>query len=273
MKKTVFLLLVILSVIALFVRFALPFLSQLFGYQEKSGLKITSTPEATVYINGKEVGKTPYQDENLQVAEYNVELQADSASWQSEVSLSNGTMAVINRELAPSAASSSGEILTLNPGRGVVVVSTPSGAGVEIDGQPAGKTPLSVSSLSSGEHTFILSHDGFLKRSIRASIPDGLALNIAVDLAVSELDLGVLPTPAVQVPVKLVVKQTSTGFLRLRDQPSTAGKELAQISSGEVLTEEEELSGWVKVQTDEQSSPSGKGVEGYVSAAYVSKLP
>lgn len=259
-------LLVFLSAIALFVRFALPLLSQLLGYQEKSGLKITSIPEATVYINGKEVGKTPYQDENLQVAEYNVELQTDQASWQSKVDLTNGTMAVINRELALSAASSSGEILTLNSGRGVVITSTPSSSGVEIDGQPAGKTPLSVSSLSSGEHTFILSHDGFLKRSIRASIPEGMALNIAVDLAISELDLGTLPTPAVQTPVKLVIKQTSTGFLRLRDEPSTAGKELAELSSGETLTEEEELSGWVKVQTD-------KGVEGYVSSAYVSKLP
>lgn len=264
MKKTAFLLLIFLSFLALFIRFVLPSLSHILGYQSKAGLKITSLPEASVFVNGKEVGKTPYQDENLKVEEYQVELKAGDASWQSKIKLINGTMAVINRELATSMASSSGEILTLDKGSGVIITSTPSSAEVEIDGRLVGKTPLSVSTLVSGEHTFLLSHDGYLKRNIRASLPDGLALTINVNMAISEINLGVLPTPEIKAVTKMVVKQTPTGFLRMRDKPSVSGKEVAKLSSGDNLILIEDLSSWVKVQTD-------KGIEGYVSAIYIQK--
>lgn len=264
MKKTAFLLLVFLSFLALVIRFVTPPLSHLLGYKEKAGIKITSIPQAMVFINGKEVGQTPYQDENLKVEEYRVELKAGDAQWQSKVKLTNGTMAVVNREISASAASSSGEILTLDKGSGVVITSTPSSSDVEIDGKEAGKTPLSVSSLPPGEHTFLLSRDGYLKRNIRASLPDGLALIMDVNLAISEIDLGDLPTPKVAAVVKMTVKQTSTGFLRLRDQPSTRGKEIGRLSSGDTVTLVEELSGWYKVKTD-------KEVEGYVSSSYVEK--
>lgn len=234
------------------------------GYQAKAGLKITSTPEAAVLVNGEEVGKTPYEDSNLLVGEYLIKLTTDKAVWQSKVRLTKGTVAVINRDMGESIASSSGEILSLDRGTGVFVTSTPEGAGVEIDGRQYGRTPVLAADLKPGEHTFLLSHDGYLKRSIKATLPEDLALNLDVSLAIAEMDLGSFTLPKEEAVTKLRVKQTPTGFLRVRDDPSTKGVEVGRASVGDNLTLIEELPGWYKVRMED-------GTEGYVSAAYIQK--
>lgn len=220
MRRTVFLILVFISILILIV-LAGGFLSdKILHVVSKGGLKITSLPNnAQVYINDKLVGPTPYTDEGLQIGEYRVKIASGSAVWQGQVQVNEGTLSVVNREISESQASSSGEILTLNTGAGAVVTSTPSGADVEIDGKVVGQTPLSLSSLTAGDHTFTLSHDGYLKRSIRAFVPDKLKLNLDVDLAISEVDLSTVVAPPVQAEQQLVVKSTPTGFLRVRDKP------------------------------------------------------
>lgn len=264
MKKVFFITLILISCLALALKFGFKPLSQMLGYQTKAGIKVTSTPEATVFINGLEAGKTPYQDENLKVGEYEVKLVSGEAVWQNKVSLNAGTLSVVNRELGTNIASSSGETLILNPGKGIVITSTPNEAEVEIDGKIFGKTPLSVVSLEFGEHTFILSHDNYLKRSIRAVSPKDLLLHLDVDLAVAEVDLSNISTPVITEPVKLAVKKTPTGFLRVRDKPSLAGKEIAKVSDGDILTQISTSGSWIKVQLEDNT-------EGYVSSTYVQK--
>lgn len=266
MKKTVFLILVLLSIFLLSVRIGLNPILERLGYQSRAGLKVTSIPESAVAVNGKEMGMTPFEDDNLPVGEYLVKLTAGKAEWQGKVKLTQGTMAVINRELGENLASSSGEVLSLDKGGGAAITSTPEGATVEIDSQAVGQTPLWISNLAVGEHTFILSRDGYLKRSIKASLPPDLSLNLDVTLAVAETSLESISIPQDEASVRLVVKQTSVGFLRLRDRPSTQGREIGRVSSGEGLTLVEESGGWDKVKTD-------NGTEGYVSAQYVQKQP
>ncbi|RJP47745.1 MAG: PEGA domain-containing protein [Armatimonadetes bacterium] len=264
MRRSIFVTLVSISVVILLIRFTFEPLANLFGFQVKSGIKITSLPEAVVAINGDEVGRTPYQDENLQVGEYNVKLTADQSVWQGRVTLNKGTLSVVNRELAPTIASSSGEILTLYPGKGVVITSTPGEASVEVDGKFYGKTPLSITDLISGEHSFLISHDSYLKRSIRASLPENLSLHINVDLAVSEADFTQITTPVVETLKEVTVKQTPVGYLNVRSKPSASGIKIGQVKPGDKLVLLEELSGWMKVRL-----PDAK--EGYVSSQYVQK--
>lgn len=264
-KKSIAYLIVVLSILILIARFGSQPLSQLLGYQDKAGIKITSTPDAMVSVNGASVGKTPYQNESLKPGNYTLRLEENGAFWEGMASLTSGTLSIVNRELSPSVASSSGEILTLEPGVGAVIVSNPAEAVVEIDGQSYGKTPLSVSSIPPGDHTFVLSHDNYLKRSIRVVLPQGMSLHIAVDLAVYEADLGTsLPAPAVSTSNKLVVGKTPTGFLRVRNKPSVLGVEVGRLSTGDTVVEIEDTSGWVKIRMD-------NGTEGYVSSQYVQK--
>lgn len=264
MKKILIWLLILLSIVVLLIRYSSKIGEVLLNVKQRGGISILSTPtDATVYLDDKQVGKTPFEDKNLDIKKYTVKIEKDSGVWQGIVRLIPQTMLIINRDLASEQASSSGEILTLDKGRGITVVSNPSDTEVEIDGKSYGKTPLSVN-IQSGEHTILLSHPNYLKRSIKAVLPAGFNLTVTVDLALSEADLTAISAPVVTQTPEVLVKQTPTGFLRVRDQASLNGKEIAKVNVGEKLVLLEELAGWDRVRLP-------NGIEGFVSSSYVEK--
>lgn len=264
MRKALLWILILLSFVVLTVRYNSKIGELVLGIKPKSGISITSIPEeATVFLDEKEVGKTPYEDKNLDVKEYVVKLEKDKASWQGRVKLTAQTLTIVNRDLAEDQASSSGEILTLDRGRGVTIVSNPSNSEVEIDGNVSGKTPISIN-LAPGEHTILVSHPNYLKRSFLANLPENFNLTVSVDLALSGADLTTIATPVITQTPEVVVKETPTGFLRVRDKASLTGKEIAQVKPGDKLILLEELTGWDRVRLAD-------GTEGFVSSSYVEK--
>ena len=263
MKKTIIWLLVIISLIALFLRFSNKLAELFLGIKQTSGISVLSQPsEATVYLDGKEVGKTPFEDKNLDVKDYTVRLEKGEAGWQGKVKLTPGTMSIVNRDLAKEKSQSAGEILTLDRGTGITVISNPSDADVEIDGKSLGQTPITIN-INSGEHVVLVSHANFLKRSIRTNLPNNFNLVVFTDLALSEADLTTISTPVITETLEVVVKQTPTNFLRVRDKPNLLGKEIARIKPGDklILLEEGE---WDRVRLPNDT-------EGYVSSVYVEK--
>jgi uncharacterized protein YgiM (DUF1202 family) len=232
--------------------------------------QVDSNLKAKVLIGGQEVGETPYTDSNLQEGELLIgllPLQESSISakpWQGYVKLNPGTLTVINRNLEPTAQAASGEVITLEKGKGVTVISTPPEAEVEVDGVIAGRTPVTLSDLVAGDHQFILSKENFVKRSIRAKVVEGYNLILTVDLAIAEADLTKLPTIPISATAQVVVKSTPTGFLRVRSTASANGQEVGQVKPGDVLTMVEEIPNWYRVRLSD-------GKEGFISAAYASK--
>lgn len=264
MKKTLVWVLILISLMALLLRFSSKIAATFLGVKPTSGLSVLSQPQdATVFLDNQEVGKTPYEDKNLEAREYTVKLQKDNASWEKKVKLNAGTVTVVNRDIASDSASSAGEVLTLEEGRGLTIISSPSESDVEIDGKSAGKTPFTAN-LDAGEHTVLVSHPNYLKRSIRANLPSDFNLTLSVDLALSEADLTVISTPVITQTPQVVVKQTPTGFLRVRDKSHLNGKELAQVKPGDILILLEEQGAWDRVRLSD-------GTEGFVSSSYVEK--
>lgn len=269
MRKIIIALLIFLGIIGILLRYGYPILVERLGLQGRAGIKIDSNPKTSVYINGQKVAQTPFQDENLKEGEYLVELKVDEASssaqgWKGYVGLNAGTLSVVNREIGESQVNSSGEVITLASGSGVTIISTPTEATVLVDGVERGRTPLSISSLPSGEHQFIISHDNFLNRSIRANLVDGYNLKLNVDLALSEADLTQISSPPITANVELTVKKTPTGFLNVRQSASINAKVVVQVKPGDKLVLLEELPNWNRVRTSD-------GKEGFVSSAYVEK--
>ncbi len=182
MKKTLIWSLVFLSIIILMIRFSSKIAESLFGIKQTGGISVLSQPiGATVTLDGKQVGQTPYEDKSLDVKSYLVKIDKADATWQGMVNLTAHTMTIVNRDLSKDQTSSAGEILTLDKGRGITVISNPSDADVEIDGKSYGKTPITANVLT-GEHTILVSHTNFLKRSIRANLPDNYNLTVSNDL-------------------------------------------------------------------------------------------
>lgn len=264
MKKFLAWILILLSLVALLLRFSNQLAEVFLGVKQTSGISILSDPsEATVLLDGKEVGKTPFEGKDLDVKEYTVRLEKDKASWQGKIKLNAGTVTAIKRDIASDSASSAGETLSLDRGKGITIISNPSGAAVEIDGRIIGNTPITAD-ITAGEHTILVSHTNYLNRSIKADLPVNFNLTVSVDLALSEADLGAIKTPVITQAPEVIVKQTPTGFLRVRDKASLVGKEIAQVKQGEKLSLLEELGSWDRVRL-------ANGTEGFVSAAYVQK--
>lgn len=264
MKKVIIWALVLLSLLVLTIRFSSKLPEIFFGIQSKSGIAITSTPDSsTVFIDGQEVGKTPFTKDDLVAKTYLIKIEKDGMSWQGKVTLNANTISVVNRDLAKDPTSSSGEVLTLEKGKGIIVVSNPSLADVEIDGKVYGKTPITIK-IENGEHNILISHSNYLKRSISAKLPEGFNLTISSDLAISEADLTTFSAPVISRTTEVIVKKTPTNFLRVRDKASLNGKEIAQVKVGDSLTLLSEEGAWNRVRLP-------NGLEGYVSITYVEK--
>lgn len=264
MKKAIIWILVLISVLVLLVRFTDKGAEALLGIKHKSGISVLSNPEgALVFLDGVEAGKTPFEDKNLEVREYTVKVDKDGNIWQGKIKLTSGTIAVVNRDLAHDTSSQSGEVLTLEKGRGLTIISNPSESEVEVDGKVLGKTPVTLN-VETGERTILVVHPNYLRRSIRANLPDQFNLTISVDLGLSEADLTTVATPVIKVTEEVKVLDTPTGFLRVRDKASLNGKEIARVKPGDSLILLEELGDWVRVRLSDNT-------EGYVSSTYVEK--
>lgn len=264
--KWIFIILVIFSIFSLIVRFAKEPFFKVLGVETRAGIKITSTPDAQVFINDNQVGITPFNDENLKEGDFKVKLIKDNLSWEGNVKLTNGTITVLTRELGKDLSSSSGEVLTLYPGKGLVIVSNPPGAKVVLDDKEVGQTPVTLIDVSTGEHSIVLSRQGFITRSIRASLPEKLQLVINSDLAINEADIQSPIIPTIQALPKVNILQTPTGFLRVREKPNVSSVEIGRVNPGDTLDliEEDKSTGWLKIRLL-------NGKEGYVSSSYVQK--
>lgn len=268
MRKVIFLLLIFISLLVLVLRLGGGPVAKFLGIQQRAGLRVDAAEAGLVSIDKKQVGSTPWQDENLSVDDHLVEITAEGSQsarlWQGVVKLNEGTLAVVNRDLGDDQAHSSGEVITLEPGKGAVVISNPTGSDVEIDGKMSGKTPLSVGDLVPGEHMFVLSHSNYLKRSLRVNLADNFLININVDLAVSEPDLTNVAVAPISANQRVIVKKTPTNFLRVRAEANQNSIEVERVLPGDSLVLLEELPNWDRVRLAD-------GKEGYVSSSFVDK--
>lgn len=245
-------------------------------------LKVVASPNATIFLDDKMIGKTPF-DEKQKNGEYILKLIPEEASanfstWQGKISLYPSVLTYVKRDLGPSELTSAGEIVTLEKIKTstpqISVSSTPDGLQVLIDGQERGISPLTVDS-SPGEHEVTVSATGFTARSIRIATIENYKVVVNFQLALSSVDqLQTLETPteatqagkiATTTPAAskpyVLIKDTPTGFLRVRLDASLAATEVAQLKPGDKVEFLEEKEGWFKVLYSD-------GKEGWVSQRY-----
>jgi len=263
---------------------------------KQAALQVSSTPRSTVFLDDKHVGQTPFYDEKLKPGEYVVKLMPETeatkaASWLSKVKLNPETLTVINREFGETEEKSSGYILSLEflgkkkePELAVLV--NPDGAGVKVNGDFKGTAPLVISNISEGDHEVDISLADYSSMKVKVKIVKGYRLTVNAELAKGKEEK-VTPTPTpkekltpeptkteekpaspaaekkFEIGVKIIIKETETGWLRVRLEPSLSGSEAAKVNPGQEFTVLDEQSGWVKIEYE-------KNKEGWVSGNYVS---
>jgi len=167
--------------------------SKFFNKQGPGALQITTSPRATVFVDGNQVGVSPFFNDNIQSGEHTIKIVPEStvdglSNWETKVDLLPGILTVINRDFGATEALSSGEILSLEKtGRkdmsSIAVVSIPDQAVVKLEGEPKGFAPLTIDDLVPGDYQIVISASGYEERTISANTIGGYKLIINVQLA------------------------------------------------------------------------------------------
>lgn len=289
-KKLLFLLaLIVLFAIFLVVR------EVIFNKEGNTGrIKIVSSPTAGVFIDNTAVGKTPFE-QKLKEGEYTIKLipegvGAETVSWQSKVRVNKDSLTYINRELGSAEVTSAGEIFTVskmekNPKNGnhgeVYVETEPPGAIVYLDNDEKGVSPLLMEEVLKGDHEISVFLPGFFRRTHKINVDGSYRTNAAFKLAVDQTkkDINQLrqeketerqkeaeATKSAEIDTEskqIVIQNTPTGFLRVREEPSTSGKEVTRVKPGEKYQLVEETEGWYKIKVNDE--------QGWISSEYAVK--
>lgn len=251
------------------------------GQPEKfSALQITSVPSASVLLDDKKVGKTPYYDDKLKSGEYTIKLAPPEnagsfSSWTGKIKLTPETMTVINWQLGKDDTAAEGEILSLEPAVDkatelAVLTSSPDSAEVRVDSQIKGQTPLILKDITPGDHEIILTKEGYNQRIVPAKAVVNYRLTINAQLSQAEVaSPSAAPVPEATASAQLskntaVIKETETGFLRVRFEPTLNATEAARVKPGDEFPLIDEKDGWTEIEYE-------KGKNGWVSSQYVEK--
>lgn len=267
------------------------------GQKPNSGLKIETNPPSIVFIDNVQMGQTPF-DKMFKAGEVSLRLVPTAtvsalAAYQTKVHLTPQFYTVVHRDFGSTDIESAGETISMEPVSGkiaslAVVVTGPDSASVTLDGQPQGFSPLFVASVPIGDHQIAISAPGFVDRTISAQAVAGYKLSVNVKLASKAIatptptdapettptptpkkTIKVTPTPTKKVGTvtKIEIKDTPTGFLRVRETASTSAKEMGRVNPGDQFTVLETKSGWYKIEVELDATSSG-----WISAQYVKKI-
>lgn len=287
MKKLLLIIIPIVLAIVIFLGFTF-FLPKNEG---KGALQVTAIPESMVYLNGKQLGKTPLcacgppsSLSTLSVGEYTIRVVSkDNAllPYEEKIHISSGVMTVVDRSFGKG-ATSEGSILTLTPlkeksAREVSIISFPQGAEVSIDSNNAGQTPLSVAKITESDHEIKIKKSGYKEKIIRIKTVTGYKLEAIVTLGISDIISDGLPgqnaaspsaalsvTPAASVSARVIILDTPTSYLNVRESGSLNAGIIDKVYPGEVYELIDEKHSWfaIKLKT---------GVVGWISSQYAKK--
>lgn len=261
-------------------------------------LKVLSSPTTSVFLNNNAIGKTPYEDK-VKEGEYILKLipegtATSTASWQGKINIYRNSLSYVDRELGTSELSSAGVVFTITKmttraksgDEGEISIETePDGSIVYLDNDEKGIAPVILNDVAKGEHELSVYSPGFFRRSQKVNVEPGYRINasfkLALDPAFKKVELveegsaknsNVTPTPTSKTEKKettssgfiIVITETPTGWLRVRNEPSLNASEAAKVKPGDKFKVLEEKSGWYKINYQAKS-------EGWISAQYTKK--
>ncbi len=257
-------------------------------------LRVDATPTVSVFLDNKHIGRTPLR-EKVTAGEYTIRLVAESstgevAPWQAKISVGTNLLTYINAVLSESELSSAVDVLWLEKSVAgkpeLSVITNPDGASVVLDDVTKGITPLTISDVVAGDHSLTVTSPGFLTRTMKVKLTSGYKLIASMKLALSAGGIPVpeatpaaltstTPTPTLKstntatssaTPQKpyVTIKDTPTGFLRVRMEPSTSATEAGRVNPGEKYHVFTQQTGWYQISHDGTN-------KGWISAQYADK--
>ncbi len=247
----------------------------------KGALQVTSKPVSQVFLEGKFVGKTPLclceLPQLLKVGEYNIKLvpiEKGYKEYEQKITIYQGVLTVVDRTFDNQTSASTGSIITLSSiddkdKSQILVLSFPSGAQVILDSDPKGTTPLLLKDIPPSDHEIKIIKDGYREKIVKIKTIAGKKLETTVNLGIrtdltAENAKKASDSAMAVAAQKVVILETPTGFLRVREKDSVGSAEIGTLSPGDKLDLVSEKADWYEVKL-----PNGK--TGFISATYAKK--
>ncbi len=245
---------------------------------KRSAIEIDSYPVAKVFIDGKEMGLTPYRNKNLVPGEIEIKLESNGKSWMRKIKLQNNISTVIDWEFGNNEDSNGGYILYLEKTgdknkAGLLTNTTPNKSTIMIDNEIKGMSPLKINDIGQGDKHITLNYPGHKTIDIFAKSLKGYQVVIEAVLAEETVNTTEIENEKVENPdlistitQKLVeIKETETGWLRVREKDSSVSKEVARVNPGETYPIIEETTDWYQIDL-------GNNKNGWISSSYGEKV-
>jgi len=246
----------------------------------KGALQVTSVPKSKVYLDKKLIGTTPLcacdLAQMLSVGDYTVKLVAlegNFTPFEDKITINKKTLTVVDKTFADN-GESDGSVISLSSLSNkkdieVLVISLPDKANVFLDSNPVGITPLLLKQVSESDHDIRLTRDGYKEKSIKIRTALGYRLNSLIFLGISHLsDIPLASSEALLAPTvtisRVLILNTPTGFLRVRESNSISSSEIAQVKPGESYELVSETEDWLEIKLND-------GRKGWVSSSYATK--
>lgn len=276
MRRILYILAPLVLVVLIFIAILI-FLSQ---NKNKGALQVTSTPVAKVYLNGQLIGQTPLckceLKEMIAVGDYTLRLvptEGNLEPFEQRITISPKILTVVDRSFGQQGLSD-GSIINLvsiddKKDAQISVTSFPDTAQVYLDNNLQGETPVLLKNITESDHELKLARDGYKDKIVRIKTVLGYRLDALIFLGINP-DIAsaaatLISSPSATLPVaKVIILQTPTGFLRVRDQASLNGSEIAQVNPGESYQLLDEQTGWYQIKLN-------NGKTGWISSQYAQK--
>lgn len=268
----------ILFVFVPFLLFAIPIYFFLIKGESKGALQVTSVPKSDVYLSGKLIGQTPLckceGKDMIQIGEYNLRLvpkEGGFSPYEQKVVIGKSVLSVVDRTFDKE-GEASGSTITLSPLSNkeiqVLALSFPEGAEVYMDNNLSGITPLLLKNITESDHELTFKKQGYKQKTLKIKTNPGFKLTALGFLGINlnaEIPSPVSssPTPTVQI-AKVLILQTPTGFLRVRESNSLSSAEIGRVNPGESFELVSEESGWFQIKLTDAKV-------GWVSSQYAQK--
>lgn len=240
---------------------------------KKSGLEVISNLQAKIYIDGKEMGTAPYKNNSLFPKEIDVKIKAQSQEWSKKIELQNNSNTVINWEFGNEEKESGGYVISLektgdSKKAGIIINVVPDKATVAIDGEIKGFSPLKLDDIGEGDKQVTISFPGNKSVNIFIRAIKGYQTILESKLAEEKIIIQQETENQENTPVEkqneITIKETETGWLRVRESSSNTSKEIAKINPGEKYKLLEQDNDWYKIDLGENKA-------GWISAKYAEK--
>jgi|GEM_PF-330175 len=249
-------------------------------------LRVDVTPASGVFLDSQSLGMAPGFEQPVKVGEHLLKLipeqhaSASAGTWQKKIIISKGLETVVNMQLGSSDVTTAGVILNIarsknserNKG-GISVTTDPTNALVYIDNDEKGVSPFDYDGLEKGDHELSVSAPGFVRYTSKVNITPEYTIKAYIKLALDPRGQPLPPSdikessssaaPASTKP-RVRIKDTPTGWLRVREEPSINASESAKVKPGGVYDFLEEQGTWYKITYEGTKS-------GWISSEYAGK--